>query len=63
MLIANSDKIRMVQVELRQLVAIDAMVKWHYVMLEVLLAVLALLILLVVLQYNLTQGISLFIDK
>lgn len=63
LLIANSDQTRMIQVGLRQLVATDAAVEWHYVMSGVLLAALPPLILLVVLQKNLIQGISLYEDK
>jgi sn-glycerol 3-phosphate transport system permease protein len=63
LLIANTDNTRMIQVGLRQLVATDAAVEWHYVMSGVLIAALPPLLLLLVLQKNLVQGIALYEDK
>jgi sn-glycerol 3-phosphate transport system permease protein len=63
LLIANADNTRMVQIGLRQLVATDATVDWHYVMSGVLLAALPPLILLIFLQRNLIKGIALYEDK
>jgi sn-glycerol 3-phosphate transport system permease protein len=63
LLIANADTTRMVQIGLRQLVATDAAIDWHYVMSGVLLAAIPPLLLLVVLQKNLIQGIALYEDK
>jgi sn-glycerol 3-phosphate transport system permease protein len=63
LLIANSDSTRMVQIGLRQLVATDAAIEWHYVMSGVLLAAIPPLLLLVLLQRNLIQGIALYEDK
>jgi len=63
LIIANSDATRMIQVGLRQLVATDAAVEWHYVMSGVLIAALPPLILLLILQKNLIHGIALYEDK
>ena len=63
LIIANSDNTRMVQIGLKLLVATDAAVEWHYVMSGVLIAALPPLILLVILQKNLIQGIALYEDK
>jgi sn-glycerol 3-phosphate transport system permease protein len=63
LLIANADNTRMVQIGLRQLVATDAAIDWHYVMSGVLLAAIPPLLLLILLQRNLIQGIALYEDK
>jgi sn-glycerol 3-phosphate transport system permease protein len=63
LLIANADSTRMVQIGLRQLVATDAAIDWHYVMSGVLLAAIPPLLLLILLQRNLIQGIALYEDK
>lgn len=63
LIIANADTTRMVQIGLRQLVATDAAVEWHYVMSGVLLAAIPPLLLLILLQRNLIQGIALYEDK
>lgn len=63
LLIANADTTRMVQIGLRQLVATDAAIDWHYVMSGVLLAAIPPLLLLILLQKNLIQGIALYEDK
>ena len=63
LLIANADNTRMVQIGLKQLVATDAAVEWHYVMSGVLIAALPPLILLLILQKNLIHGIALYEDK
>lgn len=63
LLIANTDNTRQVQIGLRQLIATDAAVEWNYVMAGVLLAALPPLIVLVLLQKNLTSGIALNQDK
>jgi len=63
LLIANADTTRMVQIGLRQLVATDAAIEWHYVMGGVLLAAIPPLVLLILLQKNLIQGIALYEDK
>lgn len=63
LLIANTDATRQIQIGLRQLVATDAAVEWNYVMTGVLLTSLPPLIVLVLLQKNLTSGIALNQDK
>ncbi|HEY4692120.1 MAG TPA: ABC transporter permease subunit [Bellilinea sp.] len=63
LIIANSDATRMIQVGLRQLVATDAAVEWHYVMSGVLIAAIPPLVLLLILQKNLIHGIALYEDK
>jgi len=63
LLIANADSTRMVQIGLRQLVATDAAIEWHYVMSGVLIAAVPPLLLLIALQRNLIQGIALYEDK
>ena len=63
LLIANADNTRMVQIGLRQLVATDAAIEWHYVMSGVILAAIPPLILLVILQRNLIRGVALYEDK
>ena len=63
LLIANADTTRMVQIGLRQLVATDAAVEWHYVMSGVVLAAIPPLLLLILLQRNLIRGVALYEDK
>ena len=63
LLIANSPETRMIQIGLKQLVATDAAVEWHLVMSGVVIAALPPLLLLVLLQKNLIQGIALYEDK
>jgi sn-glycerol 3-phosphate transport system permease protein len=63
LLIANADSTRMVQIGLRQLVATDAAIEWHYVMSGVVIAALPPLILLIALQRNLIRGVALYEDK
>lgn len=63
LLIANADSTRMIQIGLRQLVATDAAIEWHYVMSGVLIAAVPPLLLLIALQRNLIQGIALYEDK
>jgi sn-glycerol 3-phosphate transport system permease protein len=63
LLIANAENTRQVQIGLRQLVATDAAIEWHYVMSGVLLAAIPPLLLLVFLQRNLIRGIALYEDK
>jgi sn-glycerol 3-phosphate transport system permease protein len=63
LLIANADRTRVVQVGLKQLVATDAAVEWHYVMAGTILAALPPLIVLVILQRSLIEGMSLYEEK
>jgi sn-glycerol 3-phosphate transport system permease protein len=63
LLIANADSTRMVQIGLRQLVATDAAIEWHYVMSGVVIAALPPLLLLITLQRNLIRGVALYEDK
>lgn len=63
LVIANSPETRMIQIGLKQLVATDAAVEWHLVMNGVVIAALPPLILLLLLQKNLIQGIALYEDK
>lgn len=63
LLIANADSTRMVQIGLRQLVATDAAVEWHYVMSGVVISAIPPLLLLIILQRNLIRGIALYEDK
>jgi sn-glycerol 3-phosphate transport system permease protein len=63
LVIANSDSTRMVQIGLRQLVATDAAIEWHYVMSGVVLAAIPPLVLLIILQRNLIRGVALYEDK
>ena len=63
LIVANSDATRMVQIGLRQLVATDAAVEWHYVMSGVVLAAIPPLVLLILLQRNLIRGVALYEDK
>lgn len=63
LLIANADSTRMVQIGLRQLVATDAAIEWHYVMSGVVIAAIPPLLLLIALQRNLIRGVALYEDK
>ena len=63
LIIANSPETRMVQIGLKQLVATDAAVEWHLVMSGVVIAAIPPLLLLLILQKNLIQGIALYEDK
>ena len=63
LIIANSDRTRVIQVGLRQLVASDAAVEWHRVMAGVVMAAIPPLIVLILLQKSLTQGIALNEEK
>ena len=63
LLIANADSTRMVQIGLKQLVATDAAVEWHFVMAGVILSAIPPLLLLLALQRNLIHGIALYEDK
>jgi len=63
LIIANADKTRVVQVGLKQLVDTDAAVDWHFVMAGTLIATLPPLIVLVVLQRSLIEGMSLYEEK
>ena len=63
LIIANADNTRMIQIGLRQLVATDAAVAWHYVMSGVVIASIPPLLLLLLLQKNLIHGIALYEDK
>lgn len=63
LLIANADRTRVVQIGLKQLVATDAAVEWHYVMAGTVLAALPPLIVLVILQRSLIEGMSLYEEK
>ena len=63
LIIANSDQTRMIQIGLKQLVATDAAVEWHLVMSGVLIASIPPLILLILLQSSLIQGIALNEEK
>jgi sn-glycerol 3-phosphate transport system permease protein len=63
LLIANAERTRMIQVGLRQLVATDAAIEWHYVMSGVIIAAIPPLLLLLIMQKNLIQGIALYEDK
>ena len=63
LIIANSDRTRVVQIGLKQLVDTDAAVKWHYVSAGMLLAAIPPLIVLVILQKSLLEGMSLFEEK
>ncbi len=63
LIIANADRTRVVQIGLKQLVATDAAVEWHVVMAGGLLAALPPLIVLVILQRSLIEGMSLYEEK
>jgi len=63
LIIANADRTRVVQIGLKQLVATDAAVEWHVVMAGAMLAALPPLIVLVILQRSLIEGMSLYEEK
>lgn len=63
LIIANSYRTRMIQIGLKQLVATDAAVEWHLVMSGVVIASIPPLILLILLQSSLIQGIALGEEK
>lgn len=63
LIIANSDRTRVVQIGLKQLVDTDAAVQWHYVSAGMLLAAIPPLIVLVILQRSLMEGMSLYEEK
>jgi len=63
LIIANSDATRVVQIGLKQLVATDAAVDWHYVMAGTVISTLPPLIVLVLLQRSLLEGMSLYEEK
>jgi len=63
LIIANSDTTRVVQIGLKQLVATDAAVDWHYVMAGTVISTIPPLIILIVLQRSLLEGMSLYEDK
>ena len=63
LIIANSERTRVVQIGLKQLVDTDAAVKWHYVSAGMLLSAIPPLIVLVILQRSLLEGMSLYEEK
>ena len=63
LLIANADRTRVVQIGLKQLVATEAAVEWHYVMAGTIIAAIPPLIVLVLLQHSLIEGMSLYEEK
>lgn len=63
LIIANSDATRVVQIGLKQLVATDAAVDWHYVMAGTVISVIPPLVILVLLQRSLLEGMSLYEEK
>jgi len=63
LIIANSDSTRVVQIGLKQLVATDAAVEWHYVMAGTVISTIPPLIILILLQHSLLEGMSLYEDK
>ncbi len=63
LLIANTDATRQIQIGLRQLIATDAAIEWNYVMAGVIIASLPPLIVLLLLNKNLTSGVSMNQDK
>ena len=63
LLIANADRTRVVQIGLKQLVDTDAAVNWHYVSAGMLLSAIPPLIVLVILQRSLLEGMSLYEEK
>ena len=63
LIIANSDATRVVQIGLKALVATDAAVEWHYVMAGTVISVIPPLVILVLLQHSLLEGMSLYEDK
>jgi sn-glycerol 3-phosphate transport system permease protein len=63
LIIANADRTRVVQIGLKQLVDTDAAVDWHIVMAGALIATLPPLILLIVMQRSLIEGMSFYEEK
>jgi sn-glycerol 3-phosphate transport system permease protein len=63
LIIANSNATRVVQIGLKSLVATDAAVEWHYVMAGTVISTLPPLIVLVLLQRSLLEGMSLYEEK
>lgn len=63
LIIANSDRTRVVQIGLKQLVDTDAAINWNYVSAGMLLAAIPPLIVLVILQRSLMEGMSLYEEK
>ncbi len=63
LIIANTDRTRVVQIGLKQLVDTDAAVNWHYVSAGMLLSAIPPLIVLVILQRSLLEGMSLYEEK
>lgn len=63
LIIANAERTRVVQIGLKQLIATDAAVDWHIVMAGTVIAMLPPLIVLVILQRSLIEGMSLYEDK
>jgi sn-glycerol 3-phosphate transport system permease protein len=63
LIIANSERTRVVQIGLKQLVDTDAAVSWHYVSAGMLLSAIPPLIVLIILQGSLLEGMSLYEEK
>lgn len=63
LIVANTPRTRVIQIGLKQLVATDAAVDWHFVMAGVLIATIPPLIVLICLQNNLVKGMSLSVEK
>ncbi len=63
LIIANTDRTRVVQVGLKQLVDTDAAINWHYVTTGMLLTAIPPLIVLIILQRSLLEGMSLYEEK
>ncbi len=63
LIIANTDRTRVVQIGLKQLVDTDAAVDWHYVSAGMLLSAIPPLIVLIILQRSLMEGMSLYEEK
>ncbi|NOX63389.1 MAG: ABC transporter permease subunit [Chloroflexi bacterium] len=63
LIIANAERTRVVQIGLKQLVDTDAAVDWHIVMAGALIATLPPLLLLIIMQRSLIEGMSLYEEK
>ena len=63
LIIANADRTRVVQIGLKQFVDTDAAVDWHIVRAGALIATLPPLILLIVMQRSLIEGMSFYEEK
>lgn len=63
LIIANAERTRVVQIGLKQLIATDAAVDWHIVMAGTVIAMLPPLIVLIILQRSLIEGMSLYEGK